>query len=466
MLRAFFFLVGAFNLGASALAAPPLGEPLPRSNYGAALEDDDVILHGIGQKEELSIADYSGAMPEEMQPILWMHYYKLHPEETPQRARDFVARLAQTLSHYPGEKRLQIALSFDDEKSGPSGTRYSGIGAAAEAGDYDECVKALAEALAELDIPIYVRIGYEFNGHWNVYTPGQYQRVFIRFADFLKRAMGDSVAILWCCHPISKLDEIMTFYPGDEHVDWWSIDLFAPKFLKSQNTEDFIKEAARRRKPVFIAESTPEGVGVHDLKTWKRWMNAYLGIMYRNPNVKAFNYIHRNWAAWSWSEWGDSRLSEAPEAMALWQQELSKPVFRHAGPTAAPKTNPLASVRGIVNHPGEKQIELGADGIELDFGPSPVGAEWHELSLALKPAEGEGEVTVRIYRGKRELGSFAIAMGKDLRLYDVSFETAGTGAEPLKLRVVADQPCSLNGPAVGAEGIAPALISAGAAPSL
>ena len=36
-------------------------------------------------------------------------------------------------------------------------------------GDYDTETEELAKALVALDVPVFVRIGYEFNGSWNGY---------------------------------------------------------------------------------------------------------------------------------------------------------------------------------------------------------------------------------------------------------------------------------------------------------
>ncbi|MGF1450252.1 MAG: glycosyl hydrolase [Opitutales bacterium] len=448
--------------GAEALSIVPIGDPEPRSNFGAPLEDEDVILHGVGQKRELSMANYSGAMPADLQPLIWMHYFKLHPELTAQHAREFVARQALTLRRYPGEKRLQVSLSFDGHRTGFSGKQYTGIGEQADEGYYDEIVEALAESLGELQTPVYVRIGYEFNGHWNVYNPGQYQRVFRRYAALMRKHLGEHVATLWCAHPISPLSRLMEFYPGDEWVDWWSIDLFSSQFLKSPNTDDFILEAARRQKPVYIAESTPEGVGVHDQAQWEAWMHLYFNIMYRHPNVKAFHFIHRNWGAWSWSDWGDSRLAFAPDAMAVWQRELRRPIFRHAREGGSSKTDPLAAYRGLVDRAGQRQIHLQPGvPVELDFGPNPPGAPWNELYLAIEMSPGEGEASVTLHLEERLLGEFRIPHGMDLRLYDLAFESTLAEGQPLHITVTSDHPCQIDGPAAGPDGIAPQLIASG-----
>ncbi len=438
----------------------------PRSHFGAVFEDPDVILHGVGQKRERSIAEYSAAMPADQQPLIWMHYFKLHPEQTPAHATAFVQRLRTTLRHYPGDKRLQLALSFDDERTSTySGVRYTGVGEQADNGDYDASVAALGRALLALDIPIYVRIGYEFNGPWNKYEPEQYQRVFRRYTDILREAMRGQVAIMWCSHPLDDVPRLMKYYPGDDYVDWWSIDLFEPKWLDHKHTHNFFEAAAERRKPVFIAESTPATVGVHHPRAWDRWHGRYLALMRRHTNLKAFCYIHRNWHAWWLDDWGDSRIAQVPDLLSRWQQALADPIFRHAriedSALQMKKSVPRAQLLSPTDHQDQEQLRADSNGVTLTFPAAPSGATWAECSFTLIPLQATEPFQVEILLDDTVVAVLPVRKLDAKRFYDCVLYHPLPSERPIRLTIRPQQPCSIDGPNANANGIAPRLIVAG-----
>lgn len=76
--------------------------------------------------------------------------------------------------------------------------------------------------------PAFVRIGYEFNGRWNGYVPETYIPAWRRVVAAMRAHRLDDVAAVWCyASDIRNLPDLMDWYPGDEWVDWWSIDLLA-----------------------------------------------------------------------------------------------------------------------------------------------------------------------------------------------------------------------------------------------
>ena len=57
------------------------------------------------------------------------------------------------------------------------------------AGAYDQQIANLVTGLQRLGLPVYLRIGYEFNGLiWNGYQPVPYQQAFVRITNALRAA--------------------------------------------------------------------------------------------------------------------------------------------------------------------------------------------------------------------------------------------------------------------------------------
>ena len=119
----------------------------------------------------------------------------------------------------------------------------------------------MAQVLNAWGNPVFVRIGYEANGSWNAYEANSYKQAFQRITNIF-RSNATNIATVWCVHPITNLNNMLSYYPGDSYVDWWSIDLFEPNFMNSSNTQNFLNEAVQHSKPVMIGESCPSGIGV------------------------------------------------------------------------------------------------------------------------------------------------------------------------------------------------------------
>ncbi len=126
----------------------------------------------------------------------------------------------------------------------------------------------------------------------------------------------------------------MAWYPGDDYVDWWATDLFSVgQFWRDCNLA-FIEEAKKRGRPVMIAESTPQYIGVTDgVKDWLSWFEPYFQFIKLHPNVKAFCYINWDWSKYEkWRDWGEARLSQGKAVLKLYRQEMRNERYLHASP--------------------------------------------------------------------------------------------------------------------------------------
>jgi beta-mannanase len=110
--------------------------------------------------------------------------------------------------------------------------------------------------LRRLATPVYLRIGYEFNGlTWNGYQPVPYQQAFIRITNAL-RAANLEVATVWDMEIPDGVSTYFDYYPGDQYVDWFGINIFQAKAFQDSTLSGVFAQARARKKPVMMGEET------------------------------------------------------------------------------------------------------------------------------------------------------------------------------------------------------------------
>lgn len=186
-------------------------------------------------------------------PAMWVTYYSLvNVRFTP---AERLAVLENELARYGGLPFLGI--SYTEKLLDGS---HRGWDSEVAAGLFDGELRAIAKALAKDGRPILLRPGFEFNGAWNGYHPESYRSAFIHIRSIFDNEGADNVVWLWNAHPAGKIAPFMEFYPGDEFVDWWGINLFGNAFdspTQRAFTGEFIAAAKARGKPLSIPESIP-----------------------------------------------------------------------------------------------------------------------------------------------------------------------------------------------------------------
>jgi hypothetical protein len=314
---------------ASGLSA---GQPDGKS-FGRRLEPAGRrVIHGAGQSPD-AFREYCEAVGPQHQPMLYMSYFGLR-RATGGGAEQYFEQLQRQLDSYsPNYLVPQLGLSMTTD--GKPELRYEDRVAA---GEYDAEIKAYCAGLRQLARPVFLRIGYEFNGPWNGYLPDSYRSAWRRIVAALREHGLEEVATVWCFEPGGK-PNYMDFYPGDEHVDWWSIDLFSAGHFECPPAVKFMADAQRRGFPVMIGESTPRRIGVLDGETsWERWFALYFQFIRRHEHVKAFCYISWDWAKYpKWGDWGDARIQANAEVLARWKKELASDLYLHGADAATVK---------------------------------------------------------------------------------------------------------------------------------
>jgi len=290
----------------------------PRHYYKAKLEPVAHVLHGAGQCNAQDVEDYRKTL-ESYDPAIFMDYCGARGTNG-----GFAYGLKKKLDVFPKYTAVQLGLSMTTD--GKPDQHYEHEVAA---GKYDENLNDLFKGLKSLDVPIYIRIGYECNGYWNGYKPEEYKKAFQHVTTLIRKQKLNA-ATVWCVAPRGKLAEVMSYYPGDEWVDWWSVDIFRTQ--EFGNSKTIIEEAHKHGKPMMIGESTPHSVGVLDGEvSWNKWFKPYFELIRTSPGIKSFCYINWNWAQYpQWKNWGDARLQQNKVVADLYKKEMSLPLYQHA----------------------------------------------------------------------------------------------------------------------------------------
>ena len=195
-------------------------------------------------------------------------------------------------------------------------------------GTYDENIDKLADWLAALDRPVFLRIGYEFDEPTNNYDTTQYKFAFQRIVKRFRAKGVTNVAFVW--HSAAKMTDKdpMMWYPGDEYVDWFGISYFSPS--QYETAMSFYWQAYLKGKNFMIAEASP--FGMYTLRAKQDWYNKFFQFI-EETKPQAVSYINSHWDAmrtYKNSRYGDARVQKFPEILDMWMKEINKDKYLNA----------------------------------------------------------------------------------------------------------------------------------------
>jgi len=241
------------------------------------------------------------------------------------------------------------------------GLHFVGQEKSIAAGKQDEQVKALAEWVKGAKRPVFLRIGYEFDGSWNKYDPEAYKQSFQRIVRLFREAGVKNCAMVWqsCTSPVSgyKTRDIRDWYPGDDVVDWMGYSWFLNAKEQVELTERLLAFAREKGKPVMVCEAAPQGYDTGNLtnrsiyggkdsrprtpeEIWKDWYTPWFRYVEDNKEiVRVVAYINVNWnSQLMWGPpyrngyWGDSRVEVNPVIKEKWIEKISSASLLNASP--------------------------------------------------------------------------------------------------------------------------------------
>jgi hypothetical protein len=197
----------------------------------------------------------------------------------------------------------------------------------------DNEINTLGTWIKNQNRPVFLRIGYEFDGSWNAYNPDFFKRAWIYIVKYFDAMDIRNVAYVWQSAGINDTD-IKQWYPGDEYVNWVGYSHFDGPNM-GQTMHAFAEE---HDKPIMICEATPRrnlsaGNGVTH---WQVWFAPLFNTIYGNDRIQALAYINANWniqSMWQGQGWGDSRVEVNSHVKQEWINEINKDTWMLASDT-------------------------------------------------------------------------------------------------------------------------------------
>ncbi|GAA4810606.1 glycosyl hydrolase [Litoribaculum gwangyangense] len=214
-------------------------------------------------------------------------------------------------------------------------------------GNHDNLIKELGNWIKSINRPVFLRIGYEFDGwEWNNYNKKHYLMAWQHIHNMFKDMDVNNVAFVWQSKGSGSNQEVLEdWYPGDDLVDWCGYSYFG------NPDQEMLVFARKHNKPVFIAEATPvmEDNGLFfdtclgkpkiAKKVWDAWFVPFINTLNSNKDViKAFSYINVNWSAqpmWKNNpvfKKVDSRIQVSDYISKKWLEEINKPRYLKSSP--------------------------------------------------------------------------------------------------------------------------------------
>ena len=322
--------------------AQPSGEPAPF--YEAKLEPPaGRVVHGWGQfssewdkdardgaGDAADLAAYERAVKPNL-PAMLSFYTSLDASLMQQ----FVERYNQIVAQR-GFFVAEIGLNFQDfQKDASQGMR-------------DPEVVMMLDTVREARNPVLLRIGYEFNNPGSLYDPSLYIQTFRGVVERIREGHSDNLATVWNTTAAGfDSENFMRWYPGDDVVDWWGIDLFDLKDFDRPQLAEFLEKARSHRKPVVICEATPvfrsstsgHVRGPKSDAEAAAWFQRLVDLINAHQEIQAVSLISVDWrrlhAILPGSGWPDARINSWPKAVAIWKKALAEKRFINASEAEA-----------------------------------------------------------------------------------------------------------------------------------
>lgn len=282
----------------------------------------------MGQTSE-AISEYMEGFPDQKKPSGWSSYWGV--TEFKGFLKPFKNETGNTQHHqmivekFPNtviQSAMWMVGKWNIAKNAGNGT-------------YDNVIKKFSAWAISANRPIYLRIGYEFDGPHNELEPDEFVKAYKHIVDLIRAEGANNVAFVWHSYASKPYKNYPSsaWYPGDDYVDWVAISVFGHAY----NGKDFgpdcdnvLNFAKQHKKPVMIAESNPiNGITKENAEVWDNWFANYFSFIY-NKNIKAISFINENWPNMGLegiSEWKDSRLNSNANVSEAWFKETNSDLY-------------------------------------------------------------------------------------------------------------------------------------------
>jgi len=305
---------------------------------------------------------------------------------------------------------------------------------------YDSYIRATADYLGKLNIPVFLRFAGEMNIKDNCKDYNSFIAAF-RHVSGIMKAKAPNVAMIWSPNDISAKGRTYDqYYPGDEYVDWIGISTYTQRYFQGkkdwgslQDTNDSvymtgnyanplakikpIMDAYGIKKPIMISEtgvSHYAKLAGEDLSPWAkvqlRRLYTYGPMIY--PELKGIYYFNANNDIITkyddYSLYGNSAFNELYNELVNSGNFISSvngnPAFRYEEVTdySTPGLKLELSTYTVVPKVLNPTVQYKLDGkIHAVRTVIPYSIE---LDLSAVPKGGH-KLTVEIYDGNNKMGS-------------------------------------------------------------
>lgn len=238
----------------------------------------------------------------------------------------------EAFDHGGGVQHLQYAVEKYPNTVIQVGLYMVDVLEAIVRGNYDNNLQKIGTWIKNTNRPVYLRIGYEFDGPHNHYDPKLYIAAYHYIVEIFRKMKIKNVSYVWHSYASHVERPPMDWYPGDEYVDWVAISYFYPV---QKHLDRIIKIAKEHNKPLMIAEATPSGIGtMYADYALERWYEPFFEFIAAN-GIRAVSYINCDWDAlpmWTKQGWKDSRVEMNPLIKEHWLKETQKEKYLKSSP--------------------------------------------------------------------------------------------------------------------------------------
>ena len=231
-----------------------------------------------------------------------------------------------------------IPLYTWQPENGDMGVTQSFNCASVAVGAYDSYIQTWATAAKNWGHPFFLRFAHEMNGNWypwcagtNGNTSAQYVQMWQHVHDLFTQVGATNVTWVWCVNTVySGSTPIAGLYPGDNYVDWISLDGYN---RLANSWQDFSSVAAATitqltnlapGKPIMVGETGCNQTN-YPAETKTQWfLNAltnYLPV--QQPRIKAWVYFNST----NTTDGNDWRITVPAGAAAGYQQGIAMPYY-------------------------------------------------------------------------------------------------------------------------------------------
>jgi endo-1,4-beta-D-glucanase Y len=204
-------------------------------------------------------------------------------------------------------------------------------------GQLDQTMDQFLDQLAEIQRPIFLRFGDDFDRAQQRLDPEQYKQAWLKFQQRMTAKQIANVALVWHSAAECGGDPIETWYPGNAVVDWIGLSYAAQSACDFASVDTVLNFARQHGKPLLIAAApqgydigqlaySPDGQKVTHLTSgnlWKGWFQPFFDFIHKNTDVvRAVTYLNN----------GTAQVQANQGILQRWKAEIVDPRYLQAVP--------------------------------------------------------------------------------------------------------------------------------------